>query len=521
MDGEGDGPIPWGYRSGDSASTRALGRTWKYGDDEDLGASRIGFTWPKPKPPAEPATAAAASHGAVDALEHAQPMPLPDASAQRPAEVDGLLQQAVEALLAKPHPMPNAAVTHLTQVIEASPNCQPALKLRAAAHCMLAHYRQALEDADAALFLAPMDEVCWLWKASAHDHLHEYAEAVASYRSGLQYEPTNARLQKGYVEAVKSAEKAGRKRDTLQFRGTRTLRDSEFAFTSSQVTASARASATAPSGTEKEETPGLTNGVPNPVSFLSPHGARPPSVTVWPAQIAAKKAQLAAWRKESEAEVAASLEVGTPTTLNLVTWLGQDVNFLREYYAAGGQYEVELDLIIDNAIRQLDVFFPGKPHAAEQAERPAIIFDVDETALTSVPRGREHSFRTIPELEHLWVVSASAPAVGGVLRLFKWIREHRPEVEIFFLSGRRRKEFHATEFNLKRAGYVGYSGLLVREGAEADLYTTVAEFKCEQRKDLEERGYTIVATVGDQWSDFGGGSTGYMVKLPNYLYTIE
>ena len=182
---------------------------------------------------------------------------------------------------------------------------------------------------------------------------------------------------------------------------------------------------------------------------------------------------------------------------------------------------MELDLIIDNAIRQLDVFFPGKPHAAEQAERPAIIFDVDETALTSVPRGREHSFRTIPELEHLWVVSASAPAVGGVLRLFKWIREHRPEVEIFFLSGRRRKEFHATEFNLKRAGYVGYSGLLVREGAEADLYTTVAEFKCEQRKDLEERGYTIVATVGDQWSDFGGGSTGYMVKLPNYLYTIE
>jgi len=271
MYGEGmDGPIPWGYPSGDTASTRPLGPPWKYGDDEDLGASRIGFTWPKPKPPAEPATAAAASHGAVDALEHAQPMPLPDASAQRPAEVDGLLQQAVEALLAQPHPMPNAAVTHLTQVIEASPNCQPALKLRAAAHCMLAHYRQALEDADAALFLAPMDEVCWLWKASAHDHLHEYAEAVASYRSGLQYEPTNARLQKGYVEAVKSAEKAGHKRDTLQFRGTRTLRDSEFAFTSSQVTASARASATAPSGTEKEETPGLTNGVPNPVSFFLP-----------------------------------------------------------------------------------------------------------------------------------------------------------------------------------------------------------------------------------------------------------
>ena len=34
-------------------------------------------------------------------------------------------------------------------------------------------------------------------------------------------------------------------------------------------------------------------------------------------------------------------------------------------------------------------------------------------------------------------------------------------------------------------------------------------------------GYSIVATVGDQWSDFEGGHTGYKVKLPNYLYTIE
>lgn len=244
-------------------------------------------------------------------------------------------------------------------------------------------------------------------------------------------------------------------------------------------------------------------------------------------QVAARTAELKQWRKESAIEVAASLAVGTPSRLNLVTWLAQDVDFLRKYYeseksddgSSRSQYDVELDLIINNAIRQLDVFFPGNPHSAEKAERPAIVFDVDETALTSVPRGRECGFKSIPELEHLWLVSASAPAIPGVLRLFRWVRENRPEVEIFFLSGRRKKEYHATHFNLKREGFSPYARLIVKE--EADHYTSMAQYKLEQRRELEEQGYSIVATIGDQWSDFEGGHTGYVVKLPNYLYTIE
>ena len=246
-----------------------------------------------------------------------------------------------------------------------------------------------------------------------------------------------------------------------------------------------------------------------------------------PRQIAARKAELKKWRKESSDEVAASLAVGTPPALNLVTWLAQDVDFLRGYYDTSTsddgcsrcQYEVEVDIIVNNAIRQLDVFFPGNPHSAEKAERPAIIFDVDETALTSVPRGRECGFKSIPELEHLWIVSASAPANPGVLRLFRWVRENLPEVEIFFLSGRRKKEYHATQFNLKREGFFPYSRLIVKD--KADQNVTTAQYKLEQRRELEEQGYSIVATIGDQWSDFEGGHTGYVVKLPNYLYTIE
>ena len=241
VDAHDDEPIPWGYRSGDTASTRPLNRSWKYGDDEDLGASRTGFKMPKHLPPRnvpKPLDKAVADAGLVSV----PPLALPNADARRPAAVDALLQDALVALKSRP-PLPSAAVKHLDAVLEANPHCQPALKLRAGAHCTLAHYRQALADADAALFLAPMDEVSWLWKATAHDHLNEYAEAVDAYTVGLQYEPTNARLQKGFVAAAERLNKGGEKRATLKFRGTKTLRDSEYAFTSSQVSDSTKASA--------------------------------------------------------------------------------------------------------------------------------------------------------------------------------------------------------------------------------------------------------------------------------------
>lgn len=279
-----DGPIPWGYRSGDSASTRALGRTFKYGDAEDLGASRIGFLMPKhvrtPSPPKKLDAAA------VDAnLESVVPMALHDAGARRAAEVDELLRKAVIALSSRPT-LPSAAVKHLDAVVEANPHCQPALKLRAGAHCMLSHYAQALTDADAALYLAPMDEVSWLWKATAHDHMNEYVEAVDAYTSGLQYEPTNARLQKGYVAAVKRAEKAGNKRDTLRFRGSKTLRDSEYAFTPSQVSETAKLStakwsaATGAHGGQATGLPAQEEGISyepaDPVSLVIPSSSQMP-----------------------------------------------------------------------------------------------------------------------------------------------------------------------------------------------------------------------------------------------------
>ena len=82
-------------------------------------------------------------------------------------------------------------------------------------------------------------------------------------------------------------------------------------------------------------------------------------------------------------------------------------------------------------------------------------------------------------------MQAAAPAIGEVKRLYEWLREHRPQTDIIFLSGRRRAEQYATVDNLASAGFVGYSKLIVRKASDHESVTgSVADYKLEQRRQL-------------------------------------
>ena len=124
-------------------------------------------------------------------------------------------------------------------------------------------------------------------------------------------------------------------------------------------------------------------------------------------------AALERWRAESMAEVALAKEVGPPGAINLADCLEMDEDFLIKYYlgASGSspQFLAESRLMIDNGIRQLARFWPPP----DKAPKPCVVFDVDETALTAVRMlsQQEPPFSTIPELEHLWVCSASGACV--------------------------------------------------------------------------------------------------------------
>ncbi len=49
---------------------------------------------------------------------------------------------------------------------------------------------------------------------------------------------------------------------------------------------------------------------------------------------------------------------------------------------------------------------------------------------------------------------------------------------------------------------------------------TTVDYKSGARKAIEDQGYRIVASVGDQYSDLAGGHEAAAFKLPNPFYFL-
>ena len=80
-------------------------------------------------------------------------------------------------------------------------------------------------------------------------------------------------------------------------------------------------------------------------------------------------------------------------------------------------------------------------------------------------------------------------------------------------------ETEATARNLQAAGYHGWEGLQLRNGSENAMPTI--DYKSGERERIAGKGYKIILSVGDQWSDLlGTPQAEVSVKLPNPFYFI-
>ncbi|GHH25920.1 HAD family acid phosphatase [Streptomyces lanatus] len=127
-------------------------------------------------------------------------------------------------------------------------------------------------------------------------------------------------------------------------------------------------------------------------------------------------------------------------------------------------------------------------------EKQAIVFDIDNTTLET-----DFGF------------SYPQPANKPALEVAKYAQEHG--VSVFFVTARPGIISSVTDYNLK---YVGYkvSGLYVR--GFLDLFKNVADYKTAQRVDIENKGYTIIANIGNSATDLSGGHAEKTYKLPDY-----
>ncbi|PIU45680.1 MAG: hypothetical protein COS95_02525 [Ignavibacteriales bacterium CG07_land_8_20_14_0_80_59_12] len=51
-------------------------------------------------------------------------------------------------------------------------------------------------------------------------------------------------------------------------------------------------------------------------------------------------------------------------------------------------------------------------------------------------------------------------------------------------------------------------------------WRTCIEFKSGARKEIQEKGFTILATISDQYSDLLGGYAQRTFKLPDPMYSL-
>lgn len=132
--------------------------------------------------------------------------------------------------------------------------------------------------------------------------------------------------------------------------------------------------------------------------------------------------------------------------------------------------------------------------AAKPGEKQAIVFDIDNTTLET-----DFGF------------SYPQPANKPVLEAARYAQERG--VALFFVTARPGIIYSFTEYNLKQTGYQ-VSGLYVRNFI--DLFKNVAEYKTAQRVDVEKKGYTIIANIGNSATDLSGGHAEKTFKLPDY-----
>ena len=132
--------------------------------------------------------------------------------------------------------------------------------------------------------------------------------------------------------------------------------------------------------------------------------------------------------------------------------------------------------------------------AAKSGEKQAIVFDIDNTTLET-----DFGF------------SYPQPANKPVLNVAKYAQQQG--VSLFFVTARPGIIAGVTDYNLKYVGY-NVSGLYVR--GLLDLFKDVAAYKTAQRVDIENKGYTIIANIGNSATDLSGGHAEKTYKLPDY-----
>jgi predicted secreted acid phosphatase len=185
-------------------------------------------------------------------------------------------------------------------------------------------------------------------------------------------------------------------------------------------------------------------------------------------------------------------------------------NAVRKYRASGDWDAA----IICEVERSKKLLMDYKPAAGE---KPAVVFDVDDTALSNWKFIDISDFGYHHGRYKVWENSARDSAIKPVQELYVLAREKG--FAIFFITGRREVQRDPMERNLRDVGFAEWEGVFLKpmdyHGGHAK------DFKSKWRAHIEGMGYKIVLNIGDQQSDLDGNPHAvYDIKIANPAYFI-
>lgn len=186
-----------------------------------------------------------------------------------------------------------------------------------------------------------------------------------------------------------------------------------------------------------------------------------------------------------------------------------------KHYHDSGLYEQE----VASVAAQASDYIKKRVQANENTPNPqklAIVLDVDETSLSTYQQILQDDFAHNIAHTRQHLLAAVDPAMHPILRLYHTALKQG--IKFFFVTGRPHALCPATKKNLRLAGYTHWTALYCRPNTYHA--TSIVPFKIAARKAISEKGYLIIASIGDQHSDVSGLYTGRGFKLPNPFYLI-
>ena len=188
-------------------------------------------------------------------------------------------------------------------------------------------------------------------------------------------------------------------------------------------------------------------------------------------------------------------------------------------YKRSGRYDRDVAAVLRTAEQYV-------ARRAPTVRKPALILDIDETSLSNWPQIQANDYGRIvngpcdlaggPCGQTAWQLRSEDEPIAPTLQLFKTARQKG--VSVFFITGRSENVRSATEANLRKAGYEGWSAVVMRPAGSTT--PSAADYKAPERAKIARQGFTIIANVGDQPSDLAGGYAERTFLVPNPFYRI-